>query len=85
MIVLDVLLAVLALSVLPAVWRMVSGPVEIDRAVATDHVFFAFIAAVALLAVRLDNPTLLVILVVATLAGFLATVGLARLVDRKES
>lgn len=85
MIVLDVLLGVLALCLLPAVWRMVVGPSPVDRAMAADHVFFVFVAALALLAVRLPLPPLLDVVVVATLVGFLATVTLARLVDRGRS
>lgn len=83
--VLDVLLVVLALSLLPAVWRMLVGPTASDRAMAADHGFFVLVAALALLAVRLPTPALLDVVVVATLVGFLATVTLARLVDRGRS
>ncbi|MGF1646386.1 MAG: monovalent cation/H+ antiporter complex subunit F [Kineosporiaceae bacterium] len=82
--VVDALLAVLVLTLVPAVWRMVAGPSDVDRAVAADFVFFAFVAAVALLALRGDDPALLDIVVVATLTGFLATIALARLVDRRQ-
>ncbi|MFJ6281315.1 monovalent cation/H+ antiporter complex subunit F [Arthrobacter subterraneus] len=78
----DVLLGVLLMTLVPALWRMVVGPEDADRAVATDLVFFVFIAAVALLALRTDTPALIDVVVVATLTGFLATVALARLVDR---
>ncbi|WP_336921429.1 monovalent cation/H+ antiporter complex subunit F [Aquipuribacter sp. SD81] len=83
--VLDVLLVVLALSLLPAVWRMLVGPTPSDRAMAADHGFFVLVAALALLAVRLPTPALLDVVLVATLVGFLATVTLARLVDRRRS
>lgn len=82
MTVLDVLLVLLALSLLPAVARMVVGPTAADRAMAADHSFFVLVGALALLTVRLSTPALLDVVVVATLAGFLATVTLARLVDR---
>lgn len=85
MIVLDVLLVLLTAALLPAVWRMVVGPSTADRAMAADHVFFVFVAAVAVLAVRLETPALLDLVVIATLVGFLATVTLARLVDRGRS
>lgn len=78
----DVMLAVLVLSLVPALWRMVVGPGDVERAVAADFVFFVFVAAVALLAVRTDTPAMLDLVAVATLTGFLATVALARLVDR---
>jgi multicomponent Na+:H+ antiporter subunit F len=83
-IVIDVALGLLAVGVLSAIVRMVRGPDAADRAVAADLVFFAFVAAVALLAVRLEERALLDIAVVATLVGFLATVALARLVHREE-
>ncbi|HSK54365.1 MAG TPA: monovalent cation/H+ antiporter complex subunit F [Jiangellales bacterium] len=84
MIVIEVALGLLAVGVLSAIVRMVKGPDAADRAVAADLVFFAFVAAVALLAVRLEEQALLDIAVVATLVGFLATVALARLVHREE-
>lgn len=79
---LDVLLVLLAVALLPAVYRLVVGPTAADRAMAADHGFFVLVAVLALLAVRLPTPALLDVVVVATLVGFLATVTLARLVDR---
>ena len=80
----DLLLVLLGVTLLPGLWRMALGPSDVDRALAADHVFFVFVAAVGLLAVRLELPALLDVVVVATLIGFLATVTLARLVDRGE-
>jgi multicomponent Na+:H+ antiporter subunit F len=82
---LDVCLVVLALALAGTVVRIVIGPSEADRAVAADLSFFVFVAGVALLAVRLDAPYLLVVAVVATLVGFLASVTLARLLYRKDA
>ena len=84
MIVIDAALVLLAVGVLSAIVRMVKGPHAADRAVAADLTFFAFVAAAALLAVRLEEQALLDIAVIATLVGFLATVALARLVHREE-
>ncbi|NYF16587.1 multicomponent Na+:H+ antiporter subunit F [Microbacterium sp. AK009] len=78
----NLLLAALLLTLPPAVWRLISGPTDADRAAAADFVFFAFIAAIALLSLSTDNPALVDIVLVATLTGFLATVALARIVDR---
>ncbi len=61
---LDVLLVLLALSLLPAVGRMVVGPTAADRAMAADHAFFVLVAVLALLAVRLPTPGLLDVVVV---------------------
>lgn len=83
MILLDMVLLVLVLSMLVAIGRTVAGPDDADRAVAVDFGFFVFVAAVAVLAVRLDQPALLDLVLVATMVGFLATVALARLVNRR--
>lgn len=82
---LDVLLVLLGVALLPGLWRMAAGPTEVDRALAADHVFFVFVAAVGLLAVRLATPALFDVVIVATLIGFLATVTFARLVDRGDT
>ena len=79
---LDIAIGALALTMLPAMWRIVRGPTAADRAVASDLVFFVFVAVVALLAVRLDLAGLFDIVIVATVVGFLAPVTLARLIDR---
>ncbi|MCZ2838675.1 monovalent cation/H+ antiporter complex subunit F [Modestobacter sp. VKM Ac-2985] len=83
MVVLDVALAVLALSLLVAAWRLVTGPTDADRALAVDYGFVVVVAAIALLAVRLRTPALLDLVLVATLVGFLATVAFARLVAER--
>lgn len=81
MILLDAVLGVLVLALLGATFRLIVGPSDADRAVAMDYGFFVFVAGVALLAVRLDQPVLLDVVLVTTLVGFLATVALARLVE----
>jgi multicomponent Na+:H+ antiporter subunit F len=85
MIVIDVALVVLALALLPAVWRIAVGPTDADRALSADHVFFVFLAAAGLLALRLEDSVFLDVVLVGTLVGFLATITLARLVDRGRS
>lgn len=85
MIVVDVALVVLALSLLPAVWRIAVGPSDADRALSADHVFFVFVATAALLSVRLQDSVFLDVVLVGTLVGFLSTITLARLVDRGRS
>nr|WP_174257598.1 monovalent cation/H+ antiporter complex subunit F [Phytoactinopolyspora alkaliphila] len=77
-------LAALALAFLPAIWRIVRGPTDADRATAGDFAFFLFVAVAALLGVRLDTPMLFDVVLIATLVGFLGTVFLARLVDRRD-
>ncbi|WP_409328594.1 monovalent cation/H+ antiporter complex subunit F [Trujillonella humicola] len=82
---LDVSLVVLAVALLATIVRAVIGPSDADRAVAADLAFFVFVAAVALLGVRLEAPYLFDVAVVATLVGFLASVTFARLLHRKDT
>jgi len=84
-IVVDIALVVLALALLPALWRIAVGPTDADRALSADHVFFVFLAVAGLLALRLEDSVFLDVVLVATLVGFLATITLARLVDRGRS
>ena len=85
MIVIDIALGVLALALLPALWRIAVGPTDADRALSADHVFFVFLAVAGLLAIRLEDSVFLDVVLVGTLVGFLATITLARLVDRRRS
>lgn len=77
-------LALVALGVLAAVARAACGPSGADRAVAAELVFVAAVSAIAILSVVLESPLLLDVALVTVLIGFLATIGLARLVDRSE-
>ncbi len=81
--VLDAALLVLALCLLTATVRAVAGPTDADRVLAVDFGFIVTVSAVALLAVRLETPALLDLVLVGTLVGFLATVALARLSARR--
>lgn len=82
--ILDVALAVLALAFLVAVVRVAIGPTAADRAAAADVCLFALVASFALLSVRADAAPILDGVLIVTLLGFLATVALARLLDRGE-
>lgn len=66
-----------------ALWRTLRGPQLIDRALAADLVFFVFIGTVAVSAVALNRPSLLIILVITTLLGFVSTISLALLTSRR--
>lgn len=80
MLVVDAALLVLALALAVSAVRMLVGPTQADRGLAVDLGFVVVVAAVALLSVRLDEPALLDVVLVATVVGFLATVAVARLV-----
>lgn len=81
MILLDVALAVLALCVVPVLVRLWRGPTAADRATAMDYVFFVFIAAVAVIALRTGLHPLFDLVLAGTLAGFLAVVAVAYLIE----
>lgn len=73
---------VLGVAFLSTVWRMAVGPTNADRAVAADLAFFVLIGVLALAAVRFDQPVFFDLVLVATLVGFVASLALARLIDR---
>ncbi len=85
MILVDAALVVLALALAVATLRLAAGPTDADRVLAVDFGFAVVLAAVALLAVRLEAPALLDLVLVGTLVGFLSTVAFARLVAARSS
>lgn len=77
----DILLVVLGAVMVIAIGRVIAGPTNADRMVALDLGFVVFISATALLTVRLDAPPIVILVLAATLVGFLATVALAHLLE----
>lgn len=80
---LDIALVLLILAMVVAIARTALGPTNADRTLGVDFGFAIFIAAIAVLAVRLDTPALLDLVLVATLLGFLSTVAFAKLAERR--
>lgn len=80
---LDGALLVLALAMVVAIGRVAIGPTDADRALGMDFGFAVFIAALAVLAVRLDTPSLVDLVLAVTLVGFLGTVAFATLAERR--
>lgn len=78
----DLALVLLGLAVLPALVRVVRGPSPTDRVVAAEITFVVAVGVIVLLSVRLEQPVLMDVALVAVLAGFIATVSLTRLVRR---
>lgn len=76
----DLALLLVALGMLAAVFRAFRGPTAADRLVAAELGFIAAVCAIILVEMRVDLPALLDIALAAVLVGFLATVGLSRLV-----
>lgn len=73
---------VMALSMLVAGWRIAVGPTDVDRGVAADLVFFAFVALVAVLGLWWSPGLLYDVVLIASIVGFLASVATARLLTR---
>lgn len=80
---LDLALAALGLAFVCGIVRVAVGPTLADRAVAADVCLFALVAGVSLLAIRRDASTLIDVVLVATLLGFITTISLARLLRRE--
>lgn len=80
----DVALVFVVIGVFAAIIRAAIGPSRADRIVAAELGFVAAVSAIVLIALRLDEPVLFDFALIAVLIGFLTTIGLARLVTRKD-
>jgi multicomponent Na+:H+ antiporter subunit F len=81
--VIDLALILTSLGFVAGLIRVVAGPSLADRIVAADVCFFAVIGSFGLLAVKVDVGEFVDAVLVATLLGFLATVALASLMERR--
>jgi multisubunit Na+/H+ antiporter MnhF subunit len=81
--VIDVALAVLALTALVFTARIVLGPTLADRVVALDGLLTTVVAAIAAVAAREREPLFLGVLVVVALVGFVGTSIVARFIERR--
>ncbi len=72
--------AVLAVSAMLSLWRMVRGPSIVDRAVANEVLMGVMICALGVEAAVTRHDTTLPILISLSLVGFLASVAVARFV-----
>lgn len=78
-----IVLIVLAVTLLPAIWRVALGPADADRAVGADHVFFVLVASIAVLGLAWDRQLLYDLVLVGTLVGFISALILARFLGRR--
>lgn len=81
--ILDASLILICIGAIAAIIRAAIGPSAADRVVAAELGFIAAVGGLILVAVRLDEPILFDFALIAVLIGFLATIGLARLVAAK--
>jgi multicomponent Na+:H+ antiporter subunit F len=77
-------IGLVSLGILAAILRTVRGPTSADRVVAAELVFIATVCAILLAEMLLDEPLLIDVALVAVLVGFLATIGLSRLVRTRD-
>jgi len=73
-----VVLGLLSLAIVLAAYRVWKGPSSGNSAVAGDLIFFAFIGAVAVLGVLFGIESVMDIILIAALLGFLSVLSLAR-------
>ncbi len=76
-------LAMVMLAIVLAMLRLIKGPSLPDRVVALDTMTVLIVAFCGLIAIDTGVPAFLDVAVVTALIGFLATVALARFVERK--
>jgi multisubunit Na+/H+ antiporter MnhF subunit len=81
---LDILLALLGISMVLCFVRLYLGPNPPNRAVAFDTIAVQAVAMVALFAMRTDQPILMDVALVTAVLGFLGTVMLSRYLERSE-
>ncbi|MFZ2260113.1 MAG: monovalent cation/H+ antiporter complex subunit F [Luteococcus japonicus] len=73
---------VLTSCLLTAAVRLLIGPDDANRAAAADLVFFSVVGLFALAAVLIRSDSVFDLVLVATTIGFLASLALARAVNR---
>jgi multicomponent Na+:H+ antiporter subunit F len=76
-------LAMLAVSGLICVWRLVSAPSIADRSLALDSLLIVVVVGVAVAAARARDGTYLDVLLVVALVAFIGTVAVARFIERR--
>lgn len=75
-------IVLVAIAALGAVYRMVVGPTDAERAIAGDMLMFCVIALLALFGVLVGTPSTFDIVLIAALLAFLSTIALARALTR---
>ncbi len=79
---LDILIGILAVSLLLCFIRLAIGPDVPNRTVAFDAIAVHAVGMLALFAVRIDAPALVDVAIVTAVLGFLGTTMLARYLER---
>jgi multicomponent Na+:H+ antiporter subunit F len=79
----DVLLALLAVAMMPAFTRLLRGPSLTDRVVALDLITTIGVAMSALYATLHDAPVFLDVAILIALISFVGTIAFAHYVERR--
>ncbi len=66
-------------------YRLLAGPTLADRVMALDVTLMSAMGAITVDAVRRDDPTNLIMLVVLAIVGFTATVAASRFLEHEQS
>lgn len=77
--------ALLGLSALLVLVRVVRGPTLADRVVATDLLVTILVLGLAVEAARSDSGDLLSVMLIVAVLGFLGTTTVARFIERRGS
>jgi multicomponent Na+:H+ antiporter subunit F len=76
-----IVLTLLAITAVLSVVRVFRGPTPGNSAAAGDLIFFAFIGAVAVIGLEFEISSVMDIILIAALLGFLSVLSLARLMQ----
>jgi multicomponent Na+:H+ antiporter subunit F len=79
----NIALVMILLGLAVAFIRLAIGPSLADRVVALDMMTISIIAFCGVFAILVDDPSFLDVAIVLALVGFLATVALARYIERR--
>lgn len=82
MMILDMAIVVVALSAIPAAYRMLIGPTRADRVSAADALLFVLVALIATMGMKNGSSWTFDLVLVASVVGFLSAVSLARALMR---
>ena len=82
---LNLLLAVLAISLLMTVWRLLRGPSVPDRAMSFDMIMIHIVGLIAINAVLVNQLSHFDAILIVALLGFLGTVAIARYIEEGRS
>lgn len=75
-------LAILSISIVIAMYRMIKGPSLQDRILASDSISYTIVGMVGVLSILTDTKAYLDIILLIGILAFLSTIALCRFVER---